>query len=567
MLKSVFRKKSIDSLRQQGPSDHPHGGQGLKKVLGVRDLTFMGVAAVLGAGVFSTIGEAAFHGGPGISLLFVITAITCGFSALCYAEFASRVPASGSAYTYSYVTFGELVAWVIGWALILEYAIGNIVVAISWSGYFNNLLVHIFNIHLPDWMLVDPASANKAYQEALTAIQAGTPLEPEKLSSYQFVITAYENAPTWGSTPIFFNLPAFIIVALITWLAYVGIKESKTSTNFMVLFKLAVVLFVIIAGAFFVDTNQWTPFMPNGFSGVLRGVSAVFYAYIGFDAISTMAEEAKNPQRDMPRSMIYSLLICTALYILIALVLTGMENYSVFDGVSDPLSFVFVNRAPWIEHIVSVSAVVATTSVLLVFQIGQPRIWMSMSRDGLLPAKFQSIHKKYQTPGFSTIITGIIVGAGALFLESKLVTDLTSIGTLFAFVLVSGGVLLLPRIKKEPGQFNLPYINGRYLIPAIVISFIYFSWNRLKTSIAHMGDENYQEELFLVFIIIATTLAIFSFLRKLSLIPVMGVLSCLYLMIEIPSISWTWFFIWMFVGLLIYFLYGFRKSKLNLSSR
>ena len=563
MLRSVFRKKSIESLRQHGPSDDMHGGQGLKKVLGVRDLTFMGVAAVLGAGVFSTIGEAAFHGGPGISLLFIITAITCGFSALCYAEFASRVPASGSAYTYSYVTFGELVAWVIGWALILEYAIGNIVVAISWSGYFNNLLVHIFNIHLPDWMLVDPASANHAYQEAITALQSGTPLDSEKLSSYQFVISAYEKAPKWGSTPIFFNLPAFIIVALITWLAYVGIKESKTSTNFMVLFKLAVVLFVIIAGAFFVDTNQWTPFMPNGFTGVLRGVSAVFYAYIGFDAISTMAEEAKNPQRDMPRSMIYSLLICTVLYILIALVLTGMENYSAFDGISDPLSFVFVNRAPWIEHIVSVSAVVATTSVLLVFQIGQPRIWMSMSRDGLLPAKFQSIHKKYQTPGFSTIITGIIVGAGALFLESKLVTDLTSIGTLFAFVLVSGGVLLLPRVKKEPGQFNLPYINGRYLIPAIVIVFIYLFKDRLTSSIAHMGDENYQEELFMVFILIAITLAIYSFLRKLSFIPVMGVLSCLYLMIEIPSISWTWFFIWMLLGLLIYFLYGYRKSKLN----
>lgn len=561
MLNSIFRKKSIESLRHESENGNDLG---LKKVLGVRDLTFMGVAAVLGAGVFSTIGEAAFHGGPGISFLFIITAITCGFSALCYAEFASRVPASGSAYTYSYVTFGELVAWIIGWALILEYAIGNIVVAISWSGYFNNLLVHIFNIHLPDWMLVDPATAHRAYDEALSALQMGAALDPEKLKSYQFVVNTYENAPRFGSIPVFFNLPAFIIIVLVTWLAYVGIKESKTSTNMMVLFKLGVVLFVIAAGAFFVDTNHWTPFMPNGFSGVLRGVSAVFYAYIGFDAISTMAEEAKNPQKDMPRSMIYSLLICTALYILIALVLTGIENYSAFDGVNDPLSFVFKDRAPWIEHIVSISAVVATTSVLLVFQIGQPRIWMSMSRDGLLPQKFQSIHKKYKTPGFSTIITGIIVGIGALFLESKLVTDLTSIGTLFAFVLVSGGVLLLPRIKKEPGQFNLPYINGQYLIPIIVFSFIYLSWNRLKNSILHMGDENYQEELFLVFILITVTLSIYSFLRKLSFIPVMGVLTCLYLMIEIPSISWTWFFVWMFLGLLIYFFYGYRKSKLNL---
>lgn len=563
MSNSVFRRKPIDSLGNDGHHDHEKGSADLKKVLGVRDLTFMGVAAVVGAGVFSTIGEAAYQGGPGISLLFIITAITCGFSALCYAEFASRVPASGSAYTYAYVTFGELVAWVIGWALILEYAIGNIVLAISWSSYFNNLLVHIFNIHLPDWMLVDYATANQAYQQAVTALQGASLLNPEKLSSYQFVVKAYENAPRIGSTPIFFNLPAFIIVALVTWLAFVGIKESKKSANLMVIFKLGVILFVIGAGAFFVDTNNWMPFMPNGFTGVLKGVSAVFFAYIGFDAISTMAEESKNPQRDMPRSMIYTLLICTGLYILIALVLTGMEHYSNFYGVSDPLSFVFKNRAPWIEHIVSISAVVATTSVLLVFQIGQPRIWMSMSRDGLLPKKFETIHKKYKTPGFSTIVTGLIVGVGALFLESSLVTDLTSIGTLFAFVLVSGGVLMLPRIKKQPGQFNLPYVNGQYLIPAIVALIIYLFWSRLINSLSHLGDENYQEELFLVFVIISITLAVYSFLRKLSFIPVMGVLSCLYLMIEIPSISWTWFFIWMFLGLLIYFFYGYRNSKLR----
>jgi basic amino acid/polyamine antiporter, APA family len=563
MSNSIFRKKSIESFSHEGHNENEVAGKGLKKVLGVRDLTFMGVAAVVGAGVFSTIGQAAYQGGPGISLLFVITAITCGFSALCYAEFSSRIPASGSAYTYSYVAFGEIIAWTIGWALILEYAIGNIVVAISWSGYFNNLLVHIFNIHLPDWMLVDPITANRAFQEASTALNSGVLLEPEKLKTYQFVVNAYESAPRVGSMPLFFNLPAFVIIALITWLALVGMKESKKSANLMVFFKVGVILFVIIAGAFFVDTNNWTPFMPNGFTGVLKGVSAVFYAYIGFDAISTMAEESKNPQRDMPRSMIYSLLICTVLYILIALVLTGMENYSSFNGVSDPLSFVFVNRAPWIEHIVSVSAVVATTSVLLVYQIGQPRIWMSMSRDGLLPAKFQSIHKKYQTPGFSTIFAGVIVGVGALFLEGSLVTDLTSIGTLFAFVLVSGGVLLLPRVKKEPGRFNLPYINGQYLIPAIVSLFVYLTWDRLVASLSKLGDENYQEELFLVFVIIAILFAIYSFLRKLSFIPVMGAISCLYLMIEIPSISWTWFFIWMSLGLIVYFLYGYRNSKLR----
>jgi amino acid transporter len=562
MLSSLFRKKSIESIRAEYEKGQQQAGA-LKKVLGVRDLTFLGIAAVIGAGVFSTIGGAAYHGGPGISLLFVITAITCGFSALCYAEFSSRVPVAGSAYTYSYVTFGELVAWIIGWALILEYAIGNIVVAISWSGYFNNLLVHIFNIHLPDWMLVDPVTAANAYQEATQALAAGTVTDPVQLQSYQFAIDAYRQAPALGAVKVFFNLPAFIIVALITWLAYVGISQSKKSANAMVIFKVLVILFVIGAGAFYVDTNNWMPFMPNGFSGVLKGVSAVFYAYIGFDAISTTAEECKNPQRDMPRGMIYSLLICTVLYILIALVLTGMENYEMFKGVSDPLAFVFENRAPWIENIVSISAVVATTSVLLVFQIGQPRIWMSMSRDGLLPRRFGKINARYQTPGFATILTGVIVGVGALFLQSGLVTDLTSIGTLFAFVLVSGGVLLLPKIEKQPGQFSLPYINGQLLVPALVILFFYLTSDRLIAAFANVLGEGYQELLFLFYFAASVLLAVVSFFKKLSLIPVLGVLSCMYLMIEIPPISWSWFFAWMSLGLLLYFGYGYRKSLLN----
>lgn len=562
MLSSLFRKKSIESIRAEYEKGQQQAGA-LKKVLGVRDLTFLGIAAVIGAGVFSTIGGAAYHGGPGISLLFVITAITCGFSALCYAEFSSRVPVAGSAYTYSYVTFGELVAWIIGWALILEYAIGNIVVAISWSGYFNNLLVHIFNIHLPDWMLVDPVTAANAYQEATQALAAGTVTDPVQLQSYQFAIDAYRQAPALGTVKVFFNLPAFIIVALITWLAYVGISQSKKSANAMVIFKVLVILFVIGAGAFYVDTNNWMPFMPNGFSGVLKGVSAVFYAYIGFDAISTTAEECKNPQRDMPRGMIYSLLICTVLYILIALVLTGMENYEMFKGVSDPLAFVFENRAPWIENIVSISAVVATTSVLLVFQIGQPRIWMSMSRDGLLPRRFGKVNARYQTPGFATILTGVIVGVGALFLQSGLVTDLTSIGTLFAFVLVSGGVLLLPKIEKQPGQFSLPYINGQLLVPALVILFFYLTSDRLIAAFANVLGEGYQELLFLCYFVASVLLAVVSFYKKLSLIPVLGVLSCMYLMIEIPPVSWSWFFAWMALGLLLYFGYGYRKSRLN----
>ena len=563
MSNSLFRRKSIETITRENDINLADKTKGLNRVLGVKDLTFLGIAAVVGAGIFSTIGKAAFDGGPGISILFVITAVTCGFSALCYAEFASRVPVAGSAYTYSYVTFGEIIAWIIGWALILEYAIGNIVVAISWSGYFNNLLVHIFNIHLPSWMLVDPQTASRAFEEATAAMVNPAVLSPEMLKSYQFAINAYNTAPTIGGNPIFFNLPAFVIVALITWIAYIGMKESKKSANFMVIFKLAVIIFVIVAGAFFVDTNNWTPFMPNGFEGVLKGVSAVFYAYIGFDAISTMSEECKNPQRDMPRGMIYSLLICTVLYILIALVLTGIENYSAFKGVNDPLAFVFENRAPWIEKIISISAVVATTSVLLVFQIGQPRIWMSMSRDGLLPKKFQTIHPKYQTPSFATIVAGIIVGIGALFVEGGLVTDLTSIGTLFAFVLVSGGVLLLPRVIKEKGKFQLPYINGQFIVPILMITFIYFSRDRIGLAFQNISDEGYQEILFLIYMLIASVLTVLTFIKKFSLIPILGVLSCMYLMIEIPSISWLWFFMWMGLGLLIYFLYGYRNSKLH----
>lgn len=562
MASQLFRKKSIEQIKRDYDAAEAKPGSHLRKVLGVRDLTFLGIAAVIGAGIFSTIGTAAFNGGPGVSILFVITAVACGFSALCYAEFASRVPVAGSAYTYSYVTFGEMIAWIIGWALILEYAIGNIVVAISWSGYFNNLLVNLFNIHLPDWMLVDPATAQSAYTTATTELAKGG-LSAEKVEDYNFAINAWNNAPMIGDWKIFFNLPAFIIVVLITWLAYTGIKESKQTANYMVIFKVAVIIFVIVAGAFFVDTNNWTPFLPNRFEGVLKGVSAVFYAYIGFDAISTTAEECKNPQRDMPKAMIYSLLICTGLYIMIALVLTGMENYSNFENVNDPLAFVFAEKAPWIETVVSISAVVATTSVLLVFQLGQPRIWMSMSRDGLLPKKFQKIHPKYLTPSFATIVTGCLVAIPALFLEDNLVTDLTSIGTLFAFALVSAGVLVLPRIRKEPGKFSLPYINGQWIIPIIFAIFIYVFNQRLRDAFVNLGDEGYQEVLFIIFVVIGVILSIMTFIRKYSFIPMMGVLFCLYLMVEIPAKSWIVFFGWMTLGLVIYFLYGFRHSKLR----
>ncbi|MEK7200373.1 MAG: amino acid permease [Bacteroidota bacterium] len=564
MPDSLFRKKSIEKIvadSAAGLADG-HGGTGLRKVLGVRDLTFMGIAAVIGAGIFSTIGTAAFNGGPGIVFLFMITAVTCGFSALCYAEFASRVPIAGSAYTYAYVSFGELIAWIIGWALILEYAIGNIVVAISWSGYFNNLLEG-FHIGLPGWLATNPSNAKAGYEEAMKGLANGQVLETLTKNA-KMGYDAILHAPVIAGWKVIINLPALIIVFLITVLAYIGIKESKKTTNFMVIFKIIVIVFIIAIGFFYVDTKNWDPFLPNGFGGVLAGVSAVFYAYIGFDAISTTAEECKNPQRDLPRGMIYSLLICTVLYILIALVLTGMVRYSELK-VDDPLAYVFekihLNK---IGYLISVSAVVATTSVLLVFQLGQPRIWMSMSRDGLLPKRFSKVHPKFHTPSFATIVTGFMVGIPSLFVSSSTMTDLTSIGTLFAFVLVCFGVLVLPKIARIKGSsaFQLPYVNGKYFIPAIVMLTSFLFRTRINDALTNLSSEGYQEILFLVFMLIAIITAIKSFIGSYSVIPVIGALSCLYLMIEIPAISWLWFFAWMGLGLTIYFLYGRKRSKL-----
>lgn len=559
MLKSLFRKKSLDNivndLKEGGGDGHGHG---LKRVLTVRDLTFLGIAAVVGAGIFSTIGTAASDGGPGISLLFVFTAVTCGFSALCYAEFASRVPISGSAYTYAYVSFGELIAWVIGWALILEYAIGNIVVAISWSSYFNHLLEAV-GVHLPAWLTIDPKTARLAYEATQAKIQAGAAVTADM----QSVVNAWETAPVIFGRHFFVNLPAFLIVCFIVVLTYIGIRESKKSANFMVIFKILVVVFVIVMGFAYAKPSYWSPFLPNGFEGVLKGVSAVFYAYIGFDAISTTAEECNNPRRDLPRGMIYSLVICTVLYILVALALTGMVHYSELN-VNDPLAYVFKRVGQdWISYIVAISAVVATTSVLLVFQLGQPRIWMSMSRDGLLPKAFARVHPKYQTPHFSTVVSGILVAVPSLFMQSSLMTDLTSIGTLFAFVIVSGGVLMLPRVNSQPGGFKLPHINGRFIIPLLFAVFVYFFWPRITHAATHLGTDSLKEMLFLVFVALTTVLTILTALRSYSIIPILGMLFCAYLLIEIPAISWKWFFGWMAIGLVIYFSYGYWKSKLK----
>ena len=329
--------------------------------------------------------------------LFLFVSVACGFSAICYAEFASMVPVSGSAYTYSYVAFGEIIAWIIGWDLLMEYAIGNIAVAISWSDYFTSLVNSIkigsFQPHIPEYLATDYWTA----RDGLTAAAKA----------------AWTNAPLVGGVRMICNLPAFLITIVITWIIYVGIKESRKTTNAMVVLKMAIILLVMVAGCFYVNTDNWTPFLPNGIGGVLTGTSAVFFSYIGFDAISTTAEECKNPQRDLPRAMFYSLIICTVVYVLVALVLTGMTSYTHLN-VGDPLAYVFSSMnsrmANYIAAVISISAVIATASVLLVFQLGQPRIWMSMSRDGLLPPIFARIHPKYKTPSFSTILTGVIVG-------------------------------------------------------------------------------------------------------------------------------------------------------------
>ncbi len=566
----LFRKKSISAILDDaklGLSDATHSASGLKKVLNVRDLTAMGIAAIVGAGIFSTIGNASFQGGPGVSLLFVLTAICCGFSALCYAEFASRIPVSGSAYTYAYASFGELVAWIIGWDLLMEYAIGNIAVAISWSQYFVNLMEGL-RIHIPSYLTTDYLSASRGFKEAVTELSKGETIEnlsQGMRSGYQ----AWINAPQIGNFRLIADIPALAIVFLITWLVYTGIKETRRATNYMVGFKIIILLAVIAIGYFYVSPANWSPFLPNGFGGMMKGVSAVFFAYIGFDAISTTAEECKNPQRDLPRGMIYSLIICTILYILIALVLTGMVSYKELQ-VGDPLAFVFKRIGlDQISYIISFSAVIATASVLLVFQMGQPRIWMSMSRDGLLPKAFSRIHPKYKTPSFATIVTGLFVAIPALFLNLTEVTDLTSIGTLFAFVLVCGGVLLLP--KREEGEaapkFKIPYISSQFIVPVLfLVGTIIFWKNFLGLFDFTDGWEVFRDKLpFFLFVILSIALTIASFVKKLSLVPVLGLASCFYLMTELGYTNWMRFLIWLIIGLFIYFMYSRKHSKLRIS--
>ena len=529
MANSLFRKKSVDTILKDAKESDGHSGQ-LKKILGVRDLTALGIAAIIGAGIFSTIGRASFNGGPAVALLFVFTAIACVFTALSYAQFASTVPVSGSAYTYAYVSFGEVFAWIIGWALILEYAVSNMVVAISWSEYFSSMLSG-FGLYLPGWLTVDPASASETVRAA---------------------------APSLGGVKLILDLPAGLITVLITALVYVGIRESRAASNVLVALKLGVILLVIGAGAFYVRPENWSPFAPNGVSGVLSSVAAVFFAFIGFDSISTTAEECKNPQRDLPRAMLWCLGICTILYIFIALVLTGMVNYKELL-VDDPLAYVFEKVGfDAMAGIISVSAVIAITSALLVYQLGQPRIWMSMSRDGLLWPKFSKVHPKFKTPSFATIITGLVVAVPSMFMNMQFFVDLTSVGTFFAFIVVCAGVVYMDkRGLSEHAKFRVPYVNGKYLVPAALL---------IAAAIA-MNSDHYliameEKPLLFVFWIVWVVLAFLSFRHNLSLLPVLGVLTNLYLMTELGVWNWGAFMIWLVIGLVIYFGYGYRKSKL-----
>ena len=633
---NLFRKKSVHDILNQVAKNEDDGHQALGKHLTARDLTAFGIAAIIGAGIFSTIGKASADGGPAVIFLFLFTAIACSFAAFAYAEFASMVPVSGSAYTYSYVAFGEIIAWIIGWALIMEYAIGNITVAISWSDYFTGLL-ESGGIHLPQWIQMDYLTASKGYDEATALLNSGKSFENLN-QSLQAAYTAWTSAPSIGGFHFVADLPALLIIILITFLVYRGMKESRNASNLMVIVKLCIILLVIAVGIFYVDTDNWIPFAPNGVSGILKGVSAVFFAYIGFDAISTTAEECKDPQRDLPKGMMWAIIICTLLYVVIALVLTGMVSYESLN-VGDPLAFVFDQLdLKWMSGIIAVSAVVAMASVLLVFQMGQPRIWMSMSRDGLLPKRYSKVHPKFKTPSYATIVTGFVVAIPALFLNLTLVTDLCSIGTLFAFVLVCAGVLVLQNKPDVPrGKFKTPYVNAKYIFPGMLLLGLIVAMQLYKQDIVNfvtnkpqLNDAqtlvtsldkkqakvvaNHLYELKLVknnaidleatlssfekdakayhaivdslpidvhlkyesgfslfkhkipmwiFLITLVALAAWSYQKNLSLIPLLGLVSCLYMMAELSVWNWIYFSIWLLIGLTIYFGFSYKNSKLN----
>jgi APA family basic amino acid/polyamine antiporter len=498
-MPQLLERKPIEAMEGEA------AGTGLKRALGVWQLTALGIGAIIGAGIFSGAGSAVAGGpnhlgaGPALVISYILVALACGFAALCYAEFASMIPQSGSAYTYAYASFGELVAWIIGWDLIIEYAVGNIAVAVSWSAYFQTLLEG-FGLGFPSWLVTDPRTA----AQAAAAVQADpTITSVATLDAAQ----AWATAPQPLGFPIIFNLPAVLIVALITWILVIGVKESAWANTAMVILKLGILAFFIAFGAFWVQPENWTPFAPNGWTGITAGAAIIFFAYIGFDAVSTAAEEAKSPQRDLPRAMIASLLITSVIYVVVTLVMTGLLPWRE-HATADPLASAFVQRGyNWAAGIISLGAVVSMASVLLVFQLGQPRIFFSMARDGLLPPWAAKVHTRFRTPYVTTILTGVFVAFFAAFANINEVIELTNIGTLFAFVLVAIGILIL-RVA-EPGRerpFRAPVVW--FVAPA-------------------------------------------------------AVLSCGFLMFQLPRVTWIRFVLWLVAGLVIYALYGYRHSKLR----
>ncbi|MEP6574231.1 MAG: amino acid permease [Gemmatimonadota bacterium] len=507
-MSTLFIRKSVENCED----DIAERG-GLKRTLNKWHLTALGVGATIGAGIFATTGTAIagdaarLGAGPAIIWSFILTAATCGFAALCYAEFAAMVPVAGSAYTYAYASLGELVAWIIGWDLIVEYAVGNIGVAIGWAGYFRELLTH-FGISLPAWLATDVRSAHMAAD----ALASGP---PDAANAY--LASALTTAPHIFGFPIIANLPAFLIVALITVVLVIGIKESADSNNAMVILKIGIILFFVAVGVTLIKPINWSNpatggFSPNGFKGVSTGAAIIFFSYIGFDATSTAAEEAKDPAKDMPFGIIMSLVVCTVIYIVLSAVMTGMAPWQKL-GTAEPMitALSLADGSPALinasRFIVALGAVIAMSSVLLVFQLGQPRIFMSMARDGLLPPFLAKVHPRFRTPYVGTILTGIFVAVFAAFANIAEVVDLTNIGTLFAFILVSAGVIVLR--YKEPNRvrpFRAP------LVP---------------------------------------------------LTPLISIFTCLYLMVQLPKITWIRFAIWLVVGLVIYFFYGARHSRLR----
>ena len=507
-MPGLFVRKSIADCE----NDIAERG-GLKRSLNKWHLTALGVGATIGAGIFATTGTAIAGdplrpgAGPAIIFSFVLTAVACGFAALCYAEFAAMVPISGSAYTYAYASLGEFVAWIIGWDLIVEYAVGNIGVAIGWSGYFRELLSH-FGMDLPAWLATDFRSAHDA--AALVASGATD-------ATNTYLASAISTAPHLFGLPVIVNLPAFLVVALITVILVIGIRESANSNNAMVLLKIGIILFFLAVGAFFIKPVNWNNpatggFAPNGFAGISAAAAIIFFSYIGFDAVSTAAEEANNPGKDMPFGIIMSLAITTVLYIALSIVMTGLAPWQQL-GTPEPMitALQYADGPPTIlrvsRFIIAVGAVIAMGSVLLVFQLGQPRIFMSMSRDGLLPPVFSKVHQRFKTPYVGTIITGIFVATFAAFANIAEVVDLTNIGTLFAFILVSLGVIVLRRTDPHrPRPFRVPWV---------------------------------------------------------PVTPLISVVACFYLMYKLPGITWIRFGIWLTVGLVLYFMYGSSHSRLR----